>query len=99
MSEEGLTAQDRSAGTDTGMIVTKNILGGIKQDAFFFARELLINTDPFHCSTSADRDLSGAAGQRQIDDKKYRTMLARAVPKMAARINLSIFLGKVDETA
>jgi hypothetical protein len=54
MSEEGLTAQDRCPGADAGMIITKDILGSIKKDAFFFAGELLINADPFHCSTSAD---------------------------------------------
>jgi hypothetical protein len=54
VGKERLTAQDRSAGADTGMIITKNILGGIKKNAFFFAGKLLMNADPFHCSTSAE---------------------------------------------
>ena len=57
MSKKRLAAQDRGAGADTGMVITKNVRGGIKKDAFFFAGELLIDADPFHCSTSADGDL------------------------------------------
>jgi hypothetical protein len=95
MGKEGLAAQDRSAGADTGMIIAKNILGGIKKDAIFFAGELFINTDPFHCFTSAGLVLSAAAGQRQIDNKECRTMLARAVPKIATRINLLISWKKI----
>lgn len=58
MGKERLTAQDRGAGADTGMIIAKDLLGRIKKDTFFFAGELFIDADPFHCSTSADRDLS-----------------------------------------
>lgn len=53
MGEERLTAQDRGAGADTGMIVAKDIVGSVKEDAFFFAGELFIDADPFHRSTSA----------------------------------------------
>ena len=98
MGKEGLTAQDGGAGADTGMIIAKNILGGIKKDALFFAGELFFNADPFHCSTSADRDLSDAAGPRTIDDKEDKTVLARAVPKIATRINSLIFHKKGRES-
>lgn len=67
MGKEGLAAQDRGAGADTGMIIAKNILGGIKKDAFFFAGELFTNADPFHCSTSTDGYLSVVTEDRPVD--------------------------------
>jgi hypothetical protein len=94
MREEGLARQDRGAGADTGMIVAKDIVGGIKQDPFFFAGELLIDADPFHCSTSAGRFLFVATRERRNASKEYRTMLARAVPKIFAQINPLIFQRK-----
>jgi len=66
MGEEGLAAENCSAGADAGMIITKDIVGGIKKNAFFFAGELLINADPFHCSTSAGRILFVVTRERQI---------------------------------
>ena len=84
MRKEGLTVQDRGAGADAGVIVAKDIVRGIKKNAFFFAGELLINADPFHCSTSAGRILFVVTRERQIGSKEYRTMLARAVPKIPA---------------
>lgn len=53
MGEEGLTGQDRGAGADTGMVVPKNIVGGIKENTRFFAGKLHGNADPFHAHTSA----------------------------------------------
>ncbi len=57
MGKERLTAKDRGPGTDTGMIVAKDVVGSIENDPFFFAGELFANADPFHCSTSAGRFL------------------------------------------
>ena len=95
MRKEGLTGQDCGAGADTGMIVTKDIVGGIKQDTFFFAGELFIDADPFHCSTSAGRILFVVTRERQIGSKEYRTMLARAVPIFFTRFNSLIFKQKL----
>jgi hypothetical protein len=94
MGKEGLAAQDRGAGADTGMIIAKDIVGSIKKDTLFFAGELLTDADPFHCSTSAGRFWFVVTRARQIGLKEYRTMLARAVPKMPARINLLISQGE-----
>jgi hypothetical protein len=94
VGEEGLTAQNCGTGADTGMIIAKDIAGGIKKDAFFFAGELLTDADPFHCSTSADRILFVVTRERQIGSKEYRTMLAREMPKIPIRINLLIFQRK-----
>ena len=66
MRKEGLAAQDRGAGTDTGMVVAKDIVGSIKEDTLFFTGELFINADPFHCSTSAGRILFVATRERQL---------------------------------
>lgn len=56
MRKEGLATQNRGTRTDADMILTKDIGGSIKEDALFFAGKLLIDTDPFHCSTSAGKD-------------------------------------------
>jgi hypothetical protein len=87
MGEEGLARQDRGTGADTGMIVAKDIVGSVKKNPFFFAGELLIDADPFHCSTSAGRFLFVVTRERRNASKEYRTMLARAMPKISTRIN------------
>jgi hypothetical protein len=65
MGKERLTTQNRGAGADTGMIIAKDVVRSIKQDAFFFAGKLFRDADPFHCSTSVDRFLLS----RQENDK------------------------------
>ncbi len=80
MSKEGLTVQNCGAGANTGMIVTKDIAGGVKKDAFFFTGELLTDADPFHCSTSAAKNLSVVTEDRLLDVKEYRTTLAIVMP-------------------
>lgn len=55
MRKEGLTTQDRGAGTDTGVVFAKDIGRGIEEDAFFVTGELLADADPFHDDSLAGR--------------------------------------------
>jgi len=67
--KEGLAAQDCGARADTGMIIAKDIVRGVKKDALFFVGELLINADPFHCSTSVGQDCSVTVINNKLTSK------------------------------